>query len=193
MCYIRSFTVVVIMCLFSTYVPFFVYAHTFIHQVPSSPELNYIRVENSTNNNSNTVVFEFLLIPKNGTMYWISVEPASPECVESCLYSTENTTISIPLQGNVLYNITSKASRCNREVNSTESKLTDFVLQGNVIFYFSITYKLLLSPDCYNLVLDKGFCQQLFFFIFKCLIKWSAMSLMKMMKTFCKQTYSGTM
>ena len=107
--------------------------------MPSSPELNYIRVENSTNSNSNTVVFELSLIPKNGTVYLVSVEPASPECEEPCETSTENTTISIPLQGNVRYNITSKALRCNGELNSTESKLTDFILQGNVIFYFSIT------------------------------------------------------
>ena len=95
--------------------------------MPPSPTLSVQSVNGYTETTQN-VTFEWLF--ENNTDYVLSVTPVPPQCSEPCVYRTNQTSQSIVLQAGILYNITARAEKCDGTLNSNDSELNDFILQG---------------------------------------------------------------
>ena len=98
------------------------------YSVPPSPVLSVQSVNASAEITTQNVIFEWLF--ENNTDYVLSVAPIPPWCSEPCLYRTDQATQTIPLQVGIQYNITARAEKCNGTLNSNNSELIGFILQG---------------------------------------------------------------
>lgn len=98
------------------------------HSVPQSPTLSVQSVNGHSTIATQNVIFEWLF--ENNTDYVLSVTPITPQCSDPCVYRTDQPSQSIVLQVDILYNITARAEKCNGTLNSNDSKLIGFILQG---------------------------------------------------------------
>lgn len=107
--------------------------------LPTAPTAPVLMEEESNTDTSHSATIHWNSTSDSSTYYNISIAPPPPQCSDHCVYRTDQTSLSIPLQVDVEYNITGRAERCNGTLISDESVVLHITITGMYMYVIVVS------------------------------------------------------